>query len=233
MRRVLRWTLIALGGLVPIAGLLLAIGAMLSRDYTHVRAARFRASEPQVRAILCDWAAMPKWYRRIARVEKVAPHDGHPVYEFSEVDGRFFVEVLDTLTPGRMTVSYYDRARTYTGEWTYEFASSSAGCTVRLTDRGHVASPIWRIMARVMNGDELGEYLEQLGTALGETVSPTTTSRRITHETSASLDPHWCRDTHRADRDRLRHGNDVARRDAIHDGGRVSGPGGLRGTSAA
>lgn len=68
-----------------------------------------------------------------------------------------------------------ERAPDQGGSWIYEIAPADGGSRVSVTERGWIANPIFRFMARVVFGyhGTLDSYLKALGRKFGEEVAPT------------------------------------------------------------
>ena len=155
-------TLVSIVGLVAVAGYLLPVGHVASRDAT------FAATPDRVFATIADVARYGEWRPDVSSVE-VLSTSPRTRWKEKGSNGEITFEIDEASPPSRLVARIADRSLPFGGTWTYELAPSGNGTKLTITERGEVYNPIFRFMARFVFGHTatLDNYLKALGRRLG------------------------------------------------------------------
>jgi len=92
------------------------------------------------------------------------------------LSGNTMTFVIEKEEPPRRLVTAIEGApgAPFGGTWTFEIAPETSGSRVTVTERGWIANPIFRFLARFAFGyyRTQEDYLRALGKRFGETVPP-------------------------------------------------------------
>ncbi len=166
----MKWVLWIGGGLLALAGIAAAIGAMLPVPHTASRKARFKAAPEAI------WAAItgpPDWRPDVKRFGALADENGRRRWwEEDSHKQRITYELVEEVAPSRRVTRIADRNLPFGGTWTVEVAPSGSGSEVRIREDGEIYNVIFRFVARFFMGytSTIDGYLRNLGKKLGETV---------------------------------------------------------------
>ena len=180
------WALLVAGLAVSLLAILAIVGSALPR--THVITRRLTVSKPpgHVWVVIADLGGQLTWRSSLQGVSKVSDPGGRD----SEV-GEVWREVarrrpIDLKTveatpptdraPGRLVREVATEGLPFRGRWECEVgpAPGGLGSVVTLTERGEVASPVFRAINRLLVGQAWGieTYLRDLARRLGEPARP-------------------------------------------------------------
>jgi uncharacterized protein YndB with AHSA1/START domain len=131
---------------VVVVGYLLPVEHHASRERTYA------ASPSTVFAAISTPADLPRWRSGVKSVE-LLPDDGErPRFREVGSDGAI-TYVIDELVPERrMVTRIADKSLPFGGSWTYELMPAANGTTLRITEKGEVYNPIFRVMSRFVLG---------------------------------------------------------------------------------
>lgn len=149
-----------------------ALGSALPRAHEEARSALLDVPAHRLYPVLVTPESFPEWRTGIARVDR---HDSDRFTEHGP-DGPMTFRFLDRTSPSRLVVAVDDPEQPFTGTWTFELipeGTSDMATRVRITERGEVPNPVFRVMAKVMMspGDTMETYLTDLGRRFGQTVT--------------------------------------------------------------
>ena len=171
----MKWVLIAVVVLITVIVLMAVIGAFISRN--HVAGSSITLHQPPdtVWRVVRDQDSVPQWWPAMrTSVHHVGP-DGRDRWD-QTLSGNTMTFVIDTDEPPRRLVTRIEDTpgAPFGGTWTFEVAPEAAGSRVTVTERGWIANPIFRFLARFVFGyyRTQEDYLRALGKRFGETVVP-------------------------------------------------------------
>ncbi len=164
----MKWILVPLGIIVSIIAVVVVIGALLPREHTVTRAARFKEPPAAIWQAITDYNKFPEWRKGVERVE---PKGGW--VEYVKGAGRIPLEIDESVPPRRLVVHIADPNLPFGGTWTYEIAPSGDGSTLRITENGTVSNPFFRFVSQVVFGlrATIDQYLKDLAAKFGENVT--------------------------------------------------------------
>lgn len=173
----MKWVLLAVVVLIALIGIMAVIGAFIARD--HVAGSSITLHQPpdSVWRVVRDQDSVPQWWPAMrSSVHRVGP-DGRDRWE-QTLSGNKMTFVIEADEPPRRLVTRIEAApgAPFGGTWTFEIAPApdAAGSPVTVTERGWIANPIFRFLARFVFGYYATQngYLVALGKRFGETVAP-------------------------------------------------------------
>lgn len=163
-----------LGVLVVLAVLAYGGGMLLPRYHAASSTVSLKAEPESVWAAMRDLGGLPAWWSDVKRSERVADQGGHEAWA-QDVSGfpmTFLVTADDPPTQFVTTIAGGSDAP-FGGTWTYEVATTEGGARVRVTERGWIANPFFRLVTAITGTHgTLDSYLTALGAKFGETVTP-------------------------------------------------------------
>lgn len=155
------------------AGVLLLVAALVMAGYLlpvgHVASAEATIGRPpaEVFAAIADVARYAEWRPDVTRVEVLADA---PAMRWKESGsaGDITFELEESAPPSRLRSRIADPSLPFGGSWTYDLTPSASGTRVRITERGEVYNPIFRVLSRFVFGHTttMEQFLENLGRKL-------------------------------------------------------------------
>ena len=160
---------------IPLALLTLPVtlalaGALLPRHHVAVRACFIPRPADEVGALVRDITLAPTWRKDLRHSLWLPEQAGRRRFreEGSQGTVTYWVERDE---PGRLwSTRIADQNLGYGGTWTYEFEPRNGGTWVRLTERGEVSNPIFRVLSRFVftHHRNIERALMALGTHYGQ-----------------------------------------------------------------
>jgi uncharacterized protein YndB with AHSA1/START domain len=172
----MKWVLLAVGLVVALIALMAIIGSFIQRD--HVAGSSITLHEPpdSVWRVVRDQDKVPQWWPAMRSSVHRVGTDGRDRWE-QTLSGNKMTFVIEADEPPRRLVTRIESrpGDSFGGTWTFEIAPDAAGSRVTVTERGWIANPIFRFLARYAFGYYSTQegYLTALGKRFGETVKPT------------------------------------------------------------
>ena len=147
----LRWAMYAGGALVILAAGLVIVGYLV--PVAHEASAEATVSRPpaDVFATIADVRRYAEWRSDVARVEVLADAP-RTRWKESGSNGDITFELDESTAPSRLRSRIADPSLPFGGSWTYEVTPSGSGTRVRITERGEVYNPLFRVLARFVFG---------------------------------------------------------------------------------
>ncbi len=172
----LKWVLIAVGGLVGVVVLMGLVGLFLPREHVASSSLVIRQPPDSVWMVVRDLGHTAEWWPQVERVERMADARGREVWrQQTRNGGPMSLVVTDEAAPTRL-VTEIDAAAgaPFGGTWTYEIRQAEGGSRVTITERGWIANPFFRLMANVVFGMHatMDSYLQALARRFNEDVTP-------------------------------------------------------------
>ena len=162
------WIAIALLVLLAAIGAIVATGYLLPVRHRATRAASYRQSPDELRAIVADFAGQPAWRQGVTKVESLSSNSGNPTYRETSKNGVVTYEVIES-GPRRIVTRIADKSLPFGGTWTYQIEDHEGGARLRITEDGEVYNPIFRALSRFVFGHTatIDAYLRSLDGKLG------------------------------------------------------------------
>jgi uncharacterized protein YndB with AHSA1/START domain len=170
----MKWIRAAVGVVVGVILVVVIVGALLPKQHTATRAARYRQPPAVVWQAITDYDKFLRWRGSVERVEPLSEAGGKSGWvEYVKGVGRIPLEVTESVPPRRLVTLIVDPSLPFGGTWTYEIAPIEGGSVLRITEDGEVRNPIFRFVSRFIFGlrATMDQYLRDLGAKFGETVS--------------------------------------------------------------
>ncbi len=168
----MRLALIGLGVLVAAIVLVWVIGMLLPKGHVATRSAGFKVPRERVWELLTDFAGQPAWRKSLKSVERASDQNGHEVWvDVNSRGERMPYETLDAAAPAKLVRKIADPSLPFGGTWTWELIEEDGGTRLRITERGEVYNPLFRVVSQFMDMRKtIDGFLIDLGTKLGEPV---------------------------------------------------------------
>lgn len=166
----MKWILMIGGGLVVLAVIVAAIGAMLPVKHHATRKAHFHVTPEALYAIV---AGPPDWRPDVKAYGELPDENGHKTWWEQDSHGqKVRFELVEDTPPRRRVVRIADRNLPFGGVWTFEIAPAPEGADLRIHEDGEVYNVIFRFVSRFVFGyyGSIEGFLRNLGTKLGQPV---------------------------------------------------------------
>ena len=139
-----------LAGLVAIAALAYAAGAMLPEDHVATVASDYSAAPEALWAVITDPPRFMEWRTGLKKVDI----QGDRITEHASY-GAMAYRFVNSAAPRTIaTESLNGKELGFAGSWTFEIAPTGQGARLTITERGKVFSPLFRVMSRYVFGHE-------------------------------------------------------------------------------
>jgi hypothetical protein len=167
----MKWLLWIGGGLVLVAGLAAAIGAMLPLRHSATRKARYKVSADALYAVL---AGPPDWRTGVKNYGVLGEMNGRRQWWEEDSHGqKITFELVEARPPSLLQVRIADRGLPFGGTWTFDIEpEAGGGSELRIREDGEIYNVIFRLMARLFFGytSSIEGYLRDLGAKFGQVV---------------------------------------------------------------
>ena len=162
------------GGLVGLVALVALIGCFVPRDHVAITAGTFRAAAERLFDAITDHAGQMAWRSGVSKIERGPDRDGKPVWVEHTGQGPMPIQEVEAVRPSRVVGRIVDEGMPFGGTWTFELAATPDGGTrVTITEAGFVRNLIFRALSPCFSMTKPAEtYLRDLGTHVGETITP-------------------------------------------------------------
>jgi uncharacterized protein YndB with AHSA1/START domain len=163
----LKWLAYAAVGLGLFVLVVVLLGYLLPVSHVASSEATFSRGPADVFAAIADVERYAEWRPDVARVSVLSEA---PSIRWKESggDGDITFEVEESTPPSRLRVRIVDRSLPFGGSWTYEVTPSGSGTHVRITERGEVYHPVFRVASRFVFGHTatMEKFLRNLASKL-------------------------------------------------------------------
>jgi hypothetical protein len=170
MKKIMRWILLVVGGLVGLILLMTLIGACLPKDHVAVRTLTLPQAPEAVWQVVTDFAQQPKWFSEVTRAERLPDQNGRARWrETFGGDMEATLEVIEEKPPQRMVRKIVGDDLPFGGQWEYDIKPHTNGSQITVTERGFVNNPFFRFMSRFVFGHTatIETYLKNLAAKFG------------------------------------------------------------------
>ena len=161
----------AVGIVLGVLGLIALVGSFLARRCVVSRTLTTELPVEAVWQVITDYQDVPSWYSNIRSVERLPDRQGRPVWrEQYRWNYSIQVEDAEVVPPQRLLRRIADEKGPFMGSWEFDLApAEEGGCRITLTERGEIANPYFRLMARLRMNQALYVilYLKALAGRLG------------------------------------------------------------------
>lgn len=164
----IKWLLILA---VIAVGAAFVIGSALPATHEASRSARIETPRQAIFDVLNAPGNYPDWRPDVQRIELL----GDDRFREYGAEEAVTFKIAERFEPARLVIAVDDPEQPFTGTWTFDLQPEGAQgefTRIRITERGEVAHPIYRAMARVMMSpaEGLEQYLRNLGRRFGQEV---------------------------------------------------------------
>lgn len=158
-------TLVLIGALVVLVGIILAVGWALPVKHVASRSVKLKASAAKIWAAISDYKGAVTWRSDLKEVEQVETTPG--VFAWREVAKGGDILTYSTLeaTPeARLVRKIMDEGLPFGGSWTFEMKAEGEEVSLTITENGEVYNPVFRFMSRFVFGHHatLDRYIKDL-----------------------------------------------------------------------
>lgn len=170
----MKWILAVAGILVGAILIVIIVGALLPKEHTATRAARYRQPPAAVWQAITDYDKFPQWRGSVERVEPLPQANGKSGWvEYVKGAGRIPLAITESVPTQRLVTLIVDPNLPFGGTWIYEITPIDGGSLLRITENGEVRNPIFRFVSRFIFGLHvtMDQYLKDLDAKFGEIVS--------------------------------------------------------------
>jgi Polyketide cyclase / dehydrase and lipid transport len=164
----MKWIITVVAALIVLVALVAAIGAMLPKQHSATRSARFKKPPEAVWDVI---TGPPDWRGDVRSFENLPPHEGHRTWKEIDKHGQAVAyESVEETPPMRLVTRIADRNLPYGGSWIHEITPDPGGCVLTITEEGEIYNPIFRFMARFVFGysGTIEAYIKALHAKLGQ-----------------------------------------------------------------
>lgn len=173
----MKWALIVIASLVGLVVLMALVGALLPRAHVAASAVTLRQPPDTLWRTMRDLGGLTTWLPQMKESNRGTDPAGREVWDQKTKDGWAMRMIVTEDIPPTRFVTTIDSTpgAAFGGSWTYEIAATPDGSRVTVTERGWIANPIFRFLARFVFGyhGSLDDYLTALGRKFGEDARPT------------------------------------------------------------
>jgi uncharacterized protein YndB with AHSA1/START domain len=164
----LRKSLIAVGVLGALVGLVTLVGYALPVAHVASRTASFAQPADRVYLTLTEVQNYPQWRTDVKSVEDLSTGPGRRWREHGS-NGEITFEVVETQPPARLVTRIADPDLPFGGTWTYELTSDGNGTRLTIIEHGEVYNPVFRFMSRFVFGHTatIDQFLADLKKRVG------------------------------------------------------------------
>ena len=182
--------LIVLGAIAALVLALYGVGSLIPRDHVAARRITLKsATQGAVWARITDADAAPAWRKDVKQVTRLPDRNGHEVWreEFASANTLTY-ETLEKTPPTHLVRRIADEPN-FGGTWTITITPEDAGATVSVTERGWIASPPFRPIAKYIMGYDgtINTYLRDLAASFNEPTEPASCEDVCERPTNSSL----------------------------------------------
>ena len=157
----LKWILLVICLVLAVVGLIALLGSRLPVQHVASRTTEFQQSPQQVWDVI---AGPPTWRPEVARYEIVTPDPQRKWIEYGQHGQKMTYEVVEADPPHKLVTRIADPHLPFGGTWTYEITPLSNGSSLTITENGEVYNPVFRFIARYIQGytTTIDAYLKAL-----------------------------------------------------------------------
>ena len=143
--------LLILATVIVATGLIVvAVGYELPVSHSVAREAVYHQSPDRLFNALTEVEAFPRWRSDVTRIEVISK-DPLRWREHGK-NGSILFEVAERQPPVRLVTRIADTSLPFGGSWLYEFYPDGGDTRLRITERGEVYNPVFRLMSRFVFG---------------------------------------------------------------------------------
>jgi len=174
-----RWILLVVGSVVLFGVVLVIVGYLLPVAHVAAAEAQVGRTPAEVFVTITDVARYPEWRPDVSRVRVLG--EAPTRWVESGTNGDIAYEIEESHPPRELRTRIVDRSLPFGGSWTYELTPSGSGTRVRITERGEVYNPIFRVLSRFVFGHTatMEVYLAALTRRLEKFVNSSIVTREL------------------------------------------------------
>lgn len=161
----IRWLLIAIGGLVAMTVAVWLIGLGLPQDHSVTLSRDLPVGASEVWARITDLDDFARWRSDVDEVELIErPSNMLPAWRERGGRGVLTLEATVAEPLSRLVLEIIDEGQPFGGSWTYLLDPTDSGTRLTITENGEIYSPVFRFVAKFVLGYEgtIRNYLDAL-----------------------------------------------------------------------
>ena len=153
----------ALTLLLVVFAMIYLVGACLPPQHVACMGSRYPIGCERLWEILTDYANAPLWRSSVAEVRRDTT-TSRVVWVETSGRRKIAYETIEQHPYKRLVRRIATPNLPFSGSWTFELSPTQDGCLLQVTERGTVANPVFRFIARYLIGHEnsLRRYLSEL-----------------------------------------------------------------------
>lgn len=171
----IRWLLVAVGGLIAVIAAVWLIGTGIRQDHRATASRELPIRVDQVWKRITDLDDFARWRPDVDTVELIQrPSNLLPAWRERGSGGVLAIEatVVEPLT--RLVFEIIDEGQPFGGSWTYLLEPADSGTRLTITEDGEIYHPIFRFVAKYVLGYDgtINRYLDALEADVVATTGP-------------------------------------------------------------
>lgn len=162
------WILV--GSLLVLIGSVFVLGTLLPRDHVAVASTTVPKPAEEVWNLIRRPGDAPSWRPSIKKIEPIeGPADAPTAWIEHSSSGKLKFNVVRDDPPRLLETRIDDSGLPFGGSWTFELTPDGAGTKVRITERGFIKLPPFRVIAKFFMGyhGSIRTYLTDLSKKCG------------------------------------------------------------------
>lgn len=167
---VLIWIAVGVGAIVLLVLIGAAVGSRLPEDHRVSRRLTLPIPRSEVWRRITDFPAQVEWNERLTEIERLPDRDGCETWQETYGRNKLILIVHESLPEQRLVREVEDPAGYFSGNWTFELASTDGGSTLTITENGAVHSALARAFMKLCwnNATYIERYLRSLAKSFGQ-----------------------------------------------------------------
>lgn len=149
----MKWVLIVVGLLLVLICAVVIVGLLLPKLHVASRRAKYNRPAEEVWEVISDLLTHAEWRRGVIEMKRVEDQGDKAVWKEVRRRGDSISYLVEESEPPRKLVTRIVNNRQFGGTWTWEIEPVDENqCMFRITERGEIYNPIFRIVARYFMG---------------------------------------------------------------------------------
>ena len=159
---------------ILLVGGLYLYGRSLPREHVASSTITLVARPDTVFAVIRNVGGQAAWWSDVASVQPLAGQPRESWEQDMGASGKVHIEVTSISPPSRLvTTILNDVQQDWGGKWIYTIATTAAGTEVTITEEGWVATPMYRVLAKLLGPHKtMDGFLTSLAAHFGEVGTP-------------------------------------------------------------
>lgn len=159
----------AIGLLVLLVTVILAIGAMLPIKHIASRSVVLNMPTEKIWSLITNYADMPNWRKELHKVTMTTASNGNEIWqEFENEKESLDFETIEQINNQKLVRKIVGDSSDFGGTWTFELTENNGKTTLTITENGEVYNILFRFVSKYIMGHHatMDKYIQQLKAAL-------------------------------------------------------------------